>query len=127
MEAITVAASDVTLESLFTADASSAKVLAVYHDTTTKAGDDTSVYIKTYPHNLSDDQLFVIGWVKSSYSSNDEVYYFGLPYIDALGDTLMSATWDDTNVYLEWPWDGNLAGDHSVIHTMEWTIIVMMV
>lgn len=115
------------IASLFFSNIASAKLYKVVNGTFRRYGDDTDDKVNTIPHGLGNDQLYVGGWVKTTNSTYPgEVYYFGLPYIDALGDDIFTVTWDTVNVYIENPWDGGGTGNHSDWQDFEYTVIVLI-
>lgn len=120
-------ANKVALNALFDATVTSAKFYTKITGTIRRNDGDQTNFLTTFPHGLGNDQLFVVGWVKSTNGQYpDEVYYFSLPYVDAMGDTIAQATWDTTNVYFEWPWDGSMSGISGDFTQLEYTLLVLI-
>ena len=115
------------LDMLFRGKTASSKFFRKITGTFTRTDGDHSDYAEAFPHELENDELFVIGWVKSKntlYPS--EQYFFSLPYVDALGSPIVEATWDRDNIYVRYPWDGSSDGTGTTVTTLEYTLICMI-
>lgn len=114
------------LNSLFNSNSTSAKLYKIKKGTIRRYEDNTDDIVVEVPHNLKNDILFVTGFIKVT--ANDfpgEVYYFGLPWINALGWDLFTATWDKDKIYIEWPWDGS-SGDPSIYTEIQYTVMAII-
>lgn len=120
-------ADTVAMNALFDATVTSAKFYKIITGTIRRNDGDQTNYVVPTPHGLGNDELFVVGWVKSTNGQYpNEIYYFGLPYVSAMGDTLAQATWDTTNVYFEWPSDGSISGIPGDFTQLEYTLLVLI-
>lgn len=100
--------SDILLNTIFEAAVSSAKLLRTETGTWTRIAADTGNNVVTIPHGYESDDIFVLGWVVTTTTGTSEVFNFNLPYVSALGLNILAASWDDTNVYMEFKWDGTV-------------------
>lgn len=111
--------SNVTLEALFTAAASSTKLLKVEVNSWVRLHANHANYTITIPHGYTGDDLIVAGYVQTIDSGiPGEEYTFGFPYVDALGNNIVSPSWDSTNVYLEFTDPGTSVGDTTYNYTL---------
>lgn len=114
-------------DTLFVSSRASSKFFRKITGTFTRTDGDTSNYSKTFPHELENDELFIIGWVKSTNTLHPtEQYFFSLPYVNAMGLPTVEATWDRDNIYVRYPWDWGSDGTGTTVTTLEYTLICMI-
>ena len=119
--------SNIDKDTLFVSSRASSKFFRKITGTFTRTDGDTSDYAEAFPHELENDELFIIGWVKSSNTVHPlEQYFFSLPYVDALGSPIVEATWDTDNIYVRYTWDGRTNGTGTTVTTLEYTLICMI-
>lgn len=114
-------------DTLFVSSRASSKFFRKITGTFTRVDGDSANYVHPYAHELENDELFIIGWVKSTNTVNPtEQYFFSLPYVDAMGDVIVEATWDRDNIYVRHPWNGGSDGTGTTVTTLEYTLICMI-
>lgn len=116
------------LESLFTANATSAKLLKTESGSWRRLGTNDTDHEEVIPHEYGDDNIFVVGVVTVVNSeSPTEKFHFSLPYVNALGQNIVSATWDETNVYIEFPWTGETGEPAGSYTDYDYDTLIMLV
>lgn len=114
-------------DTLFVSSRASSKFFRKITGTFVRVDGDSADYAEAFPHGLENDELFVIGWVKSTNTMYPtEQYFFSLPYVGAMGNVIVEATWDRDNIYVRHPWNGSSDGTGTTVTTLEYTLICMI-